>query len=77
MENGKVFILIIFSPVGIRGLKSRMCPLYPHACRKRRYIAQVADTALSTNLTFNHFLYFDRPCYTELPSNSMKTEIEN
>ena len=25
-----------FSPVGTRGLKSRMCPPYPHACRKRR-----------------------------------------
>ena len=24
------------SPVGTRGLKSRMCPPYPHACRKRR-----------------------------------------
>ena len=23
-------------PVGTRGLKSRMCPPYPHACRKRR-----------------------------------------
>ena len=22
--------------VGTRGLKSRMCPPYPHACRKRR-----------------------------------------
>ena len=32
--------------------KSRMCPPYPHACRKRRRdIAKVADTALSTNLT--------------------------
>ena len=44
------------APVGTRGLKSRMCPPYPHACRKatkmgRRYIAKVADTALSTNLT--------------------------
>ena len=42
------------APWGTRGLKSRMCPPYPHACRKRRlkwgaviYIAQVADTALS------------------------------
>ena len=24
------------SPVGARGFKSRMCPPYPHACRKRR-----------------------------------------
>ena len=24
------------SPVGTRGLKSRKCPPYPHACRKRR-----------------------------------------
>ena len=23
-------------PVGTRGYKSRMCPPYPHACRKRR-----------------------------------------
>ena len=23
-----------WSPVGTRGLKSRMCPPYPHACRK-------------------------------------------
>ena len=23
------------TPVGARGFKSRMCPLYPHACRKR------------------------------------------
>ena len=25
-----------FSTVGTRGLKSRMCPPYPHACRKRQ-----------------------------------------
>ena len=24
------------TPVGTRGVKSRMCPPYPHACRKRR-----------------------------------------
>ena len=47
------------APVGTWGLKSRMCPPYPHACRKRRlkmgrrYKAQVADTALSSNLTNN------------------------
>ena len=40
------------APVGDRGFKSRMCPPYPRACRKRRLksggvIAQVADTALS------------------------------
>ena len=29
-------ISICFIPVGTRGLKSRMCPPYPHACRKRR-----------------------------------------
>ena len=45
----------LFPPVGTRGLKSRMCPPYPHACRKRRLkwgavIAQVADTTLSINL---------------------------
>ena len=28
--------LSIWSPVGTRGFKSRMCPPYPHACRKRR-----------------------------------------
>ena len=28
--------LDIHSPVGARGFKSRMCPPYPHACRKRR-----------------------------------------
>ena len=44
------------TPVGARGFKSRMCPPYPHACRKatkmgRCNIAQVADTALSPNLT--------------------------
>ena len=45
-------------PLGDPGVKSRMCLPYPHACRKGRlkwgaviYIAQVADTALSTNLT--------------------------
>ena len=51
--------IIIFtdghSSVGTRGLKSRMCHPYPHACRKRRLkwgaVTQVADTALSTNLT--------------------------
>ena len=32
---GKSMIYTIF-PVGTRGLKSRMCPPYPHACRKRR-----------------------------------------
>ena len=48
-------------PRGDPGLKSRMCPPYPHACRKRRlkwgrrFIAQVADTALSTNLSQHGF----------------------
>ena len=47
--------LLFLMKVG--GFKSRMCPPYPHACRKKvtkmghRNIAQVADTALSTNLT--------------------------
>ena len=41
-----------FTPRGTRGVKSRMCPPYPHACRKkatkmgRRGIAKVDDTAL-------------------------------
>ena len=32
------FLLISVSqaPVGTRGFKSRICPQYPHACRKRR-----------------------------------------
>ena len=50
-----------YAPVGTRGLKSRLCPPYPHACRKRRlkwgrYIAQVADTALSTYLTLPEYI---------------------
>ena len=27
---------LLFSPMGNRGIKLRMCPLYPHACRKKR-----------------------------------------
>ena len=32
--NDPLFIFEV--PVGARGFKSRMCPPYPHACRKRR-----------------------------------------
>ena len=57
VKNGHVKEPYEMSPHEDPGFKSRMCPPYPHACRKRRIkmrrrnIAQVADTALSTNLT--------------------------
>ena len=30
------YFLLPTTPVGPRGFKSRMCPPYPHTCRKRR-----------------------------------------
>ena len=36
IDNNKYHIVIWQIPVGTRGFKSRMCPPYPHACRKRR-----------------------------------------
>ena len=33
---GKQGYVSFSTPVGTRGFKSRMCPPYPHACRKRR-----------------------------------------
>ena len=35
-QGGHLVFPIGPTPVGTRGLKSRMCPPYPHACRKRR-----------------------------------------
>ena len=38
-EINTLFLALIYltiTPVGTRGLKSRMCPPYPNACRKRR-----------------------------------------
>ena len=36
LGQGFLDVVYDFYPVGTRGIKSRMCPPYPHACRKRR-----------------------------------------